>query len=65
MRSRPLGLTCPLEIVTDATLGLLAGTSEGWGVSVVVGTGCDARGWSKYHKREGRAVGGGGDWSGE
>jgi N-acetylglucosamine kinase-like BadF-type ATPase len=61
----PLGLTCPLEIVNDATLGLLAGTSEGWGVSVVAGTGCNARGWSKDHTREGRAVGGGGDWSGE
>jgi N-acetylglucosamine kinase-like BadF-type ATPase len=62
---RPLGLSCPLEIVNDATLGLLAGTSEGWGVSVVAGTGCNARGWSKDHKREGRAVGGGGDWSSE
>jgi Predicted N-acetylglucosamine kinase len=62
---RPLGLTCPLEIVNDATLGILAGTSEGWGVSVVAGTGCNARGWSKDHKHEGRAVGGGGDWSGE
>jgi N-acetylglucosamine kinase-like BadF-type ATPase len=62
---RPIGLQCPLEIVNDATLGLLAGTSEGWGVSVVAGTGCNARGWSKDHKREGRAVGGGGYWSGE
>ena len=62
---RPIGLTCPLEIVNDATLGILAGTSEGWGVSVVAGTGCNARGWSKDHKRQGRAVGGGGYWSGE
>jgi N-acetylglucosamine kinase-like BadF-type ATPase len=62
---RPIGLTCPLEIVNDATLGILAGTSEGWGVSVVSGTGCNARGWSKDHKRQGRAVGGGGHWSGE
>jgi N-acetylglucosamine kinase-like BadF-type ATPase len=62
---RPIDLNCPLEIVNDATLGLLAGTSEGWGVSVVAGTGCNARGWSKDHKREGRAVGGGGYWSGE
>jgi N-acetylglucosamine kinase-like BadF-type ATPase len=62
---RPIGLDCPLEIVNDATLGILAGTSEGWGVSVVAGTGCNARGWSKDHKRQGRAVGGGGRWSGE
>jgi N-acetylglucosamine kinase-like BadF-type ATPase len=62
---RPIGLTCPLEIVNDATLGILAGSSEGWGISVVAGTGCNARGWSKDHKREGRAVGGGSYWSGE
>jgi N-acetylglucosamine kinase-like BadF-type ATPase len=62
---RPIGLDCPLEIVNDATLGILAGTSEGWGVSVVAGTGCNARGWSKDHKRQGRAVGGGSRWSGE
>ena len=62
---QPLGLTCPLEIVNDATLGILAGASEGWGVSLVAGTGCNARGWSRDHKRQGRAVGGGGEWSGE
>ena len=62
---RPVGLSCPLEIVNDATLGILAGASEGWGVSVVAGTGCNGRGWSKDRKREGRAVGGGGYWSGE
>jgi N-acetylglucosamine kinase-like BadF-type ATPase len=62
---RPLGLVCPLEIVNDATLGILAGTSEGWGVSLVSGSGCNARGWSRDHKRQGRAVGGGNTWSGE
>ena len=62
---RPAGLTCPLEIVNDATLGILAGASKGWGVSLVAGTGCNARGWSRDHKRQGRAVGGGGYWSGE
>jgi N-acetylglucosamine kinase-like BadF-type ATPase len=62
---QPVGLTCPLEIVNDATLGILAGASEGWGVSLVAGTGCNARGWSRDHKRQGRAVGGGGEWSGE
>ena len=62
---RPLGLDCPLEIVNDASLGILAGTSEGCGVSVVAGTGCNARGLNRDHKREGRAVGGGSRWSGE
>jgi N-acetylglucosamine kinase-like BadF-type ATPase len=62
---RHIGLRCPLEIVNDATLGILAGASEGWGVSVVAGTGCNARGWSRDRTREGRAVGGGGYWSGE
>jgi N-acetylglucosamine kinase-like BadF-type ATPase len=62
---RPVGLVCPLEIVNDASLGILAGTTEGWGVSVVAGTGCNARGWSRDRKRQGRAVGGGSRWSGE
>jgi N-acetylglucosamine kinase-like BadF-type ATPase len=62
---RPLGLHCPLEIVNDATLGILAGASEGWGISIVAGTGCNARGWSQDHKRQGRAVGGNSHWSGE
>ena len=62
---QPLGLNCPLEVVNDATLGILAGASEGWGVSLVAGSGCNARGWSRDHKRQGRAVGGGGEWSGE
>ena len=62
---RPVGLHCPLEIVNDATLGILAGASAGWGVSIVAGTGCNARGWSRDHKHEGRAVGGNSHWSGE
>jgi N-acetylglucosamine kinase-like BadF-type ATPase len=62
---RPVGLQCPLEIVNDATLGILAGTSQGWGVSIVGGTGCNGRGWSRDHSREGRAVGGMSHWSGE
>ena len=62
---QPVGLACPLEIVNDATLGILAGASQGWGVSLVAGTGCNARGWSRDHQRQGRAVGGGGYWSGE
>ena len=61
---RPLKLNCPLEIVNDATLGILAGAAEGWGISVVSGTGCNCRGWSKDYKHEGRVVGGA-LWSGE
>ena len=61
----PVGLKCPVEIVNDATLGILAGSAEGWGVSVVSGTGCNCRGWSKDFKSEGRVVGGAGHWSGE
>lgn len=60
-----LGLTCPVEIVNDATLGLLAGASSGWGVSVVSGTGCNCRGWNKDRSVEGRAVGGAIEWSDE
>jgi N-acetylglucosamine kinase-like BadF-type ATPase len=62
---RPLGLDNPPEIVNDATLGLLAGVRQGWGVSVVSGTGCNCRGWSKDGKCEGRVVGGNSHWSGE
>jgi len=62
---QPLKLVCPLEIVNDTTLGILAGAAEGWGISVVSGTGCNCRGWSRDHQREGRVVGGGNHWSGE
>jgi N-acetylglucosamine kinase-like BadF-type ATPase len=34
-------------------------------VSVVSGTGCNCRGWSRDHTRQGRAVGGANSWSGE
>ncbi len=62
---RPVGLDCPLEMVNDTTLGIFAGTSAGWGVSVVSGTGCNCRGRGKDLKTEGRMVGGGSHWSGE
>jgi N-acetylglucosamine kinase-like BadF-type ATPase len=61
----PLGLQCPLEIANDATLGIWAGTAEGWGVSVVAGSGCNARALSRDHQREGRMIGGAERWSGE
>jgi N-acetylglucosamine kinase-like BadF-type ATPase len=62
---RPVGLDCPLEIVNDATLGIFAGTSAGWGISVVSGTGCNCRGRGKDLRSEGRVAGGGSRWSGE
>jgi N-acetylglucosamine kinase-like BadF-type ATPase len=52
-----LGLSAPYRMVNDAVLGLLAGTSESWGLTVVSGTGCNCRGWDKDHKREGRVTG--------
>ena len=60
-----LGLNCPVELFNDAALGIPAGTQEGWGVSIVSGTGCNGRGWNADHSREGRAVGGHGHWSDE
>jgi len=60
-----LGLSCPVEIANDAALGIWAGTEEGWGVSIVAGSGCNARGISRDHQKEGRMVGGGDHWSGE
>jgi N-acetylglucosamine kinase-like BadF-type ATPase len=60
-----LGLNGPIELVNDAALGIPAGTKEGWGVSIVSGTGCNGRGWNADRSREGRAVGGHGHWSDE
>ncbi len=54
---RKTGITCPTKIVNDVVLGLLAGTSTGWGLAVVSGTGCNCRGWDREHKREGRVTG--------
>jgi N-acetylglucosamine kinase-like BadF-type ATPase len=60
-----LGLGGPIELVNDAALGIPAGTKEGWGLSVVSGTGCNCRGWNADRSRTGRAVGGHGQWSHE
>ena len=39
-----LGLTCPLEAANDMMVGLLAGTSRGWGVVVDAGSGDNCMG---------------------
>ncbi len=39
-----LGLKCSYGLVNDATLGLIAGAKNGWGVVVIAGTGTNARG---------------------
>ncbi len=54
-----LGLTCPVEAVNDAVLGLLAGSRDGWGITIVSGTGCNCWGWDKERKRVGRVTGNG------
>ncbi len=58
-----LGLSAPYVLVNDATIGLVAGASEGWGVVVVAGTSNNCRG----RDQEGRIgrVTGCGSWFGE
>ncbi|MCX6083258.1 MAG: hypothetical protein NTW32_27335 [Chloroflexi bacterium] len=53
-----IGLKSAVKIVNDTILGLVAGTPQGWGVTVVSGTGCNCRGWDQSHSREGRVAGG-------
>jgi N-acetylglucosamine kinase-like BadF-type ATPase len=43
----PLGLECPLEVVNDSVIALLAGASSGWGVVLIAGTGSNCRGRSR------------------
>lgn len=59
------GINLPIQLVNDAVLGIPAGSQGGWGISVVSGTGCNCRGLSRDHRREGRVVGGASHWSGE
>jgi N-acetylglucosamine kinase-like BadF-type ATPase len=59
-----LGLRAPVEAVNDTILGLLTGASEGWGVAVVSGTGCNCRGWDRSRQQEGKVTGHG-LWMGE
>ncbi|MBP1692343.1 MAG: hypothetical protein H6Q37_226 [Chloroflexi bacterium] len=39
-----LSLRCPLEVVNDVDIGLIAGTSEGWGIVIDAGSGNNVRG---------------------
>lgn len=41
---KTLGINCTYQITNDVTVGLIAGTSEGWGVAVDAGTGNNVRG---------------------
>jgi N-acetylglucosamine kinase-like BadF-type ATPase len=53
------GLGCPMKLVNDTILGLVAGAPEGWGIAVVSGTGCNCWGWNRDRTRIGRVTGGG------
>lgn len=61
----PLGLSCPLEVVNDAMIGILAAAEGCWGVSVVAGTGTNCWGRTRNPPRVARMVGGASHWSGE
>ncbi len=52
----PLGLECPLEVVNDSIIGLLAGASKGWGIVLIAGTGNNCRGRDQ-NGREARITG--------
>jgi N-acetylglucosamine kinase-like BadF-type ATPase len=58
-----LGLGAPYALVNDATIGLVAGASDGWGVVVVAGTSNNCRGRDQQG-RTGRMTGCG-PWFGE
>ena len=44
-----IGLMAPVEAVNDTIIGLLAGSSDGWGIAVVAGTGTNCWGWDENH----------------
>jgi N-acetylglucosamine kinase-like BadF-type ATPase len=44
-----IGLLAPVEAVNDTIIGLLAGSSQGWGIAVVAGTGTNCWGWDRDH----------------
>jgi N-acetylglucosamine kinase-like BadF-type ATPase len=52
-----LGLRAPLALHNDAILGLVAGAEEGWGITVVSGSGCNCWGWNQDRSQVGRVTG--------
>lgn len=58
-----LGLGVPYSLVNDTLVGLVAGTEEGWGVSVVAGTGANC--WGRDRAGRLGRVTGEGHWFGE
>ena len=56
---REIGITCPIQLVNDAFIGLPAGTDKGWGVVVSAGTSCNCYGRNPQGKI-GRVTGGAG-----
>lgn len=56
-----LGLSCPVEVINDGVLGLLAGARDGIGVNVTAGSSVNCRGRGR-DGREGRIVGNGSDF---
>lgn len=44
-----LRLSCPIEVVNDTLIGLVAGAEQGWGVAVVAGTSNNCWGWDRDH----------------
>jgi N-acetylglucosamine kinase-like BadF-type ATPase len=55
---KSIGLCAPIEAVNDALIGLVAGATDGWGIAVVSGTGCNCWGWDR-DRRQGQVTGGG------
>ena len=45
-----LGLSYPIEVVNDAVLGIFAGSSQGWGISIISGTGENCWGVNQAHQ---------------
>lgn len=57
-----LGLSLPYALVNDTLIGLMAGATEGWGIGVVSGTGCNC--WGRdIQGREGHVTGEGGNFA--
>lgn len=59
---RSLGVAAPFGLVNDSMIGLLAGSTAGWGVGVAAGTSCNCYGRSR-NGRIGRLTGS--SWFGE